>query len=150
MSAFSFNGFLAGHIAAGFTRFRVSPVKIIRAGTDAEAVKVCSPADRAFWSIYGYNSSGWRLVHDAEANDAGKALFILSQNPAARFDYTDLDVVTPTGTLAELADLLTDCIHNQIASHDDRVDFYSDDFEAHPMTNLRQQILTAIESQTAE
>ena len=59
MSGFSFNGFVAGDTPATFTDFRVSPVRMIREGTDAEAIEVCSPAGRAFWSIYGDTGAGW-------------------------------------------------------------------------------------------
>lgn len=149
MSGFSFNGFVAGDTPATFTDFRVSPVRMIREGTDAEAIEVCSPAGRAFWSIYGDTGAGWRPVHDAEADDAGLALAALSENAAARFEYADLETVTVAGTLADLADRLAERIHDEIPGYDNPEDFRGDDFDAHPLSELREQILEAIESEAA-
>ena len=149
MSGFSFNGFVAGDTPATFTDFRVSPVRMIREGTDAEAIEVCSPAGRAFWSIYGDTGAGWRLVHDAEADDAGLALAALSGNAAARFEYADLETVPVAGTLADLADRLAERIHDEIPGYDNPEDFRGDDFDAHPLSELREQILEAIESEAA-
>lgn len=145
MSGFSFNGFVAGDTPATFTDFRVSPVRMIREGTDAEAIEVCSPAGRAFWSIYGDTGTGWRLVHDAEADDASLALAALSENAAARFEYADLETITFAGTLADLAER----IHDEIPGYDNPEDFRGDDFDAHPLSELREQILEAIENEAA-
>ena len=47
--------------------------------------------------------------------------------------------------LPDLVDLLSQRIHDEIPGYDDPEHFREDDFDAHPLTYLREQILAAIE-----
>lgn len=149
MSAFHFNGFLAGDTPATFIAFCVSPVCTVAKGTDAEAIEVCGPELAEGWSIYGETYEGARLVHDDNAGDIGRALVALvATNPAPIYYQDDQDRTLP-GTLDDLAARLSEKIHDEITGYDDPEDFRDDDFDAHPLANLRELICDAIEERAA-
>ncbi|TKW65396.1 MAG: hypothetical protein DI616_14570 [Paracoccus denitrificans] len=118
MSPISFNGLSAGDSPASFRRFCVSPVRIERGNHYDEAIEVCPPAERAFWSIYGDTGQGWQLVHDAEVGEAGRALLALEVATGAPVHYVDCDWRSTGGTVAGLADRLAERIHDEIPGYD--------------------------------
>ncbi|MFD1796877.1 hypothetical protein FQV27_18450 [Paracoccus aurantiacus] len=143
MSPISFNGLSAGDSPASFRRFCVSPVRIERGNHYDEAIEVCPPAERAFWSIYGDSGQGWQLVHDAQDGEAGRALLALEVATGAPVHYVDCDWRSTGGTVAGLADRLAERIHDEIPGYDGPEDFRDDDFENHPLAELRELLLDA-------
>lgn len=153
MTRFSFNRLQAGETPAPFSEFRISPMRVIRAGTDAEAVTYCRPEERDFWAIHAETDHGRRFIHEAR-DDAGAALLALSKIEGASFYYSARDpdtgilasfINTFPGRLEELPDRLAEIIHDDLPGYDDPEDFRDDDFDAHPVTELREQIVDAIE-----
>lgn len=142
--AFAFNGFLAGHTLATLTGFCVSPVRMIREGSDAEIVEVCSPQDRTFWSIYAATANGWRLVHEAGVDDAGRALLALSRIQGATFQYADTTSVIAATPLSELPARLAQRIHDDIAGDVHAGTAGAEGCDAHPLADLHNLIVEAL------
>lgn len=143
MNPMSFNGLSASDSLASFRSFCVSPVRIQRGSRYDTAIEVCLPEDRLFWSIYGDTGEGWQLVHDAEDGEAGRALLALEVATGAAIHYADCDWRSTGGTVADLADRLAERIHDGIPGYDDPEDFREDDFDNHPLTELRELLLDA-------
>ena len=60
-------------------------------------------------------------------------------------EYRDLSHAYANTRLPDLVDLLAERIHDEIPGYDDPADFREDDFEAHPLAELRDGILAALD-----
>ena len=136
------NGLPSGTTVFDFSGFCVSPVRDM-----GGSIEVCDPGEHAFWSVYGFHREAqeWQIVHDAESDDIGESLARIVDLTGELVEYRDLCHAYANTRLPDLVDLLAECIHDEIPGYDDPEHFREDDFDAHPLTYLREQILAAIE-----
>ena len=136
------NGLPSGTCILDFTGFRVSPVRDM-----GGSIEVCDPGEHAFWSVYGFHREAeeWQIVHDALSDDIGESLARIVDLTGELVEYRDLSHAYANTRLPDLVDLLAERIHDEIPGYDDPEHFREDDFDAHPLTYLREQILAAIE-----
>lgn len=136
-----FNNLSPGDTLADFAAFYVTPC---RAGS--EFVAQGSAETAQFWGIYGTTSEGDSLaVHDAaDATEAASALAEIERRSGKPVAYREaMREPTPNGTLLELAEHLTFIIHEEIPGHDEPETFRDDDFDAHPLAELREAVCAA-------
>lgn len=139
----SFNGLPSGTTIFDFTGFRVSPVRDM-----VGSIEVCEPGEHGFWSVYGFHRSveEWQIVHDAEDGEIGEVLARIVELTGELVEYRDLCHGYANTRLSDLVDLLAERIHDEIPGYDDPANFREDDFDAHPLAELREQIAAALDA----
>lgn len=131
----------------GYVALEVSPVRdSIALCTHQTAFVLCSPEDRKIWSVYGIDALGFaNLIHDCHDDEkAGPAIQWLHDvtKLPVRF-YSDRHRATRDMTTLEMAEWLTEQIHDEIPGVDDAADFRDDDFENHALAPLRESLCCA-------
>ncbi|WP_299846482.1 hypothetical protein, partial [uncultured Paracoccus sp.] len=138
-----FNGLPSDTTIFDFSGFRVSPVRDM-----GGSIEVCEPGEHCFWSVYGFHRSveEWQIVHDAEDGEIGEVLAHIVELTGELVEYRDLCHGYANTRLPDLVDLLAERIHDEIPGYDDPADFREDDFDAHPLAELREQIAAALDA----
>ena len=138
----NFNGLPSGTTIFDFTGFRVSPVRDM-----GGSCEVCGPGEHDFWSVYGFHRDAeeWQIVHDDTSGDIGETLARIVDLTGELVEYRDLGHAYANSRLPDLVDLLAERIHDEIPGYDDPAGFREDDFEAHPLAELRDGILAALD-----
>lgn len=136
-----FNGLCEGDSIFGFSAFAVFSVLV----DPNDGVCLCRASAAEFYGIYGYTNEEWNVVHDCHADDAGRAIVQLCRQTGKTIRYCDDEQYSPDGTPADLCDYLTSRIHDEIPGYDDPKDFREDDFDNHPLADLREQLVEALE-----
>lgn len=137
----AFNGLAGRDTILDFYGFYVAPVRI----ADGRA-EICIPGEHTVWSIYGWyrdeenDRADWMLVHDADDDDLAEKLAEITDLMGDMVEYRDLDHAYTNTSLAALADLIAARILDE-----EPEDARLDDADNHPLTELREQILAAIE-----
>lgn len=136
-----FNGLPSGVTIFDFSGFCVSPVRDM-----GGSVEVCDPGERGFWSIYGCDrdTGEWQIVHDALSNDIGETLARIVEMTGELVEYRDLDHAYANSRLCDLVDLLAQRILDDVPDQGDAA-ARADDADAHPLTELREQIRAALD-----
>ena len=142
-----FNGLPSGVTIFDFTGFRVSPVHHTGGALTSGNIEVCDPCERVLWSVYGFHRDAeeWQIVHDVVDGEIGEILARIVDLTGEMVEYRDLSHAYANTRLPDLVDLLAERIHDEIPGYDDPADFREDDFEAHPLSELRDGILTALD-----
>lgn len=140
------NGFLSECEAAHVERFRIRPVSLVRKDTDAEATAL-GTADRFdFWSLEGFKDGYWRSIH--QSDDASSIVAVLDRLSRGRVFsvyYEDASQSCGPTCLGGLVDWFTGVIIDEIPDVDDPERFRDDDFENHPFSWLREEVLAVVE-----
>lgn len=136
------NGLPSGTTVFDFTGFRVSPVH--HTGGNIE---VCDPGHHVLWSVYGFHRDAqeWQIVHDALPGEIGEVLARIVDLTGELVEYRDLSHAYANTRLPDLVDLLAERIHDEIPGYKSAQDFCEDDFDAHPLAELRESIFDAVE-----
>ena len=138
----TFNGLPKGSTIFDFTGFRVSPVRDM-----GGSVEVCDPGEHVCWSIYGFHAEAreWQIVHDATWGEIGEAAARIVDLTGELVEYRDLSHAYANTRLPDLVDLLAQRIHDEIPGYDHPESFREDDFDAHPLAELRESIADALD-----
>lgn len=137
----AFNGLAGRDTILDFYGFYVAPVRIAD-----DRAEICNPGEHTVWSIYGWyrdeenDRADWMLVHDADDDDLAEKLAEITDLMGDMVEYRDLDHAYANTSLAALADLIAARILDE-----EPEDARLDDADNHPLTELREQILAAIE-----
>lgn len=138
------NGLTKGVTAFDFDGFCLSPVR--ETESDSGEIVRCAPDEAQFWSIYGFHSADheWQIVHDAEAAEIGEALARLVDLTGHLIEYRDESRAYANIRLADLPELLSQRILDQLPEDSDPAR-RMDDADNHPLTELRESILAALD-----
>ena len=136
----NFNGLPSGATIFDFTGFRVSP-----AHNMGGSIEVCDPGEHIFWSVYGFHREAeeWQIVHDATSAEIGEILARIVDLTGDLIEYRDLSHAYANTRLPDLVDLLAQRILDEIPDQDD-TEARMDDADAHPLEELRDLILFAL------
>lgn len=147
------HGDTTAEFLAQFERFELAPVR-----QEDGCCEVCGPSEAEFFSIYGRNADGEALVvHDADDAEelARVARAILRAFPGKAVCWFDTDTgclprpdEVPALSIEELADYISDVIFLAIPNGDDP-DSRDDDFESHPLAEIREALLNSIDETVA-
>ncbi|AUH35631.1 hypothetical protein CUV01_18810 (plasmid) [Paracoccus tegillarcae] len=135
-----FNGLPCGTTIFAFSGFRLSPVRDM-----GGSIEVCDPGEHDFWSVYGFHRDAeeWQIVHDAPWGEIGETLARIVDLTGELVEYRDLSHAYANTRLPDLVDLLAQRILDEIPDQDD-ADARMDDADAHPLEELRDLILFAL------
>lgn len=141
-----FNGLCKGESPFDFTGFRISPVRNESDDPECTCFEVCEPGEQAFWSVYGFHAEAreWLLVHDCEAGEEGEILARLVDLTGHLVEYRDAGKAYANTRLADLPEIIGQRILDEVPDQDDPA-ARADDADAHPLTDLRERILEAIQ-----
>jgi len=127
-----------------FNALVIAPVRNTRDEGDAQTeVEICSTSDLEGWTIYGQQHSGAVMaILDAMTIEALiKPLLSAVAASSLPVVYHDEDRRTPPSSLCDLCDRLAEIIHDDVDTDaEDDLEARDDDFEAHPLCELRQSI----------
>lgn len=143
----TFNGLPKGSTIFDFTGFRVSPVHHTGGTLTGENIEVCDPGQHVLWSVYGFHRQAqeWQIVHDALPGEIGEVLARIVDLTGELVEYRDLSHAYANTRLPDLVDLLAQRIHDEIPGYDHPESFREDDFDAHPLAELRESIADALD-----
>lgn len=137
------NGLSKGMTVFDFDGFCLSPVRETEPGSGE--IMVCVPDEAQFWSIYGLHKEHgeWQLVHDAEEGETGEVLARIVDLTGELIEYRDFERAYANTRLADLAELLSQRILDELPDTTDET-ARTDDADNHPLTALREEILAAL------
>ena len=130
---------------ADFDAFALCPIRMERDfyGEHMERSTICGAEN---WSIYGRAGMEWRLIHDGhEDHSVGRALVEIIATTGKSVSFQAADYSTVETSLPVLADILTSKIHDEIPGYDEPEDFRTDDFDNHPLAEIREDLVAALD-----
>lgn len=143
------NGIPASETLASFIAsesiviLEITPLKD-EGDADGTSYTICDPCNADQWSVYGRKADDTAiLIHDLSDAPGPEIQWLRDHlNLPLRFLAQSVGSHVMKST-TELAEWLTETIHDEIPGVDDAADFRDDDFDNHALTPLRESLCLA-------